>query len=252
MNHRQRASAVRATGALFAALGAVHLIALAAHLDGVHHLTKPALMPVLALHAAARGAPRPLLAALLFGCGGDTLLQLDDQAAFLAGMGSFAVGHVCYLVLFARHRSKIGAPRAYALGAAYGLAWLVTVALLWPGLESGLRLPVAAYALLLTVMALGATRVGVRTALGGLLFLLSDTLIASGLADWPQPPAPQLCVMVTYLGAQYLLTDGLLRSITEFQGPAPARTWGRVRFAARPHDSLTHTAEVSPPPPSGR
>ncbi|MEV0265545.1 lysoplasmalogenase [Streptomyces sp. NPDC050617] len=251
MNHRQRALAVRATGALFAALGAAHLIALAAHLDGVHHLTKPALMPALALHAAARGAPRPLLAALLFGCGGDTLLQLDDQAAFLAGMGSFAAGHVCYLVLFARHATAIGRPRTSVLAAAYGIAWLGTVALLWPGLEAGLRLPVAGYALLLTAMALGATRVGARTAAGGLLFLLSDTLIASGLADWPQPPAPQLCIMVTYLAAQYLLTDGLLRAAAESQGPAPTRTWGRAR-TARPHDSLTHTAEVSPGPPSGR
>ncbi|MFE7115152.1 lysoplasmalogenase [Streptomyces sp. NPDC057654] len=247
MNHRQQALAVRATGLLFAALGAVHLIALAAHLDGVHHLTKPALMPALALHAAARGAPRPLIAALLFGCGGDTLLQLDDQAAFLAGMGFFGAGHVCYLVLFAGLGTAHGRPRAYVLATAYGVAWLGTVALLWPGLEAGMRLPVAGYALLLTAMALGATRVGLRTALGGLLFLLSDTLIASGLADWPQPPAPQLCIMVTYLGAQYLLTDGLLRADS-----GRTRTWGRVLSAARPHDSLAHTAEVSPPPPSGR
>ncbi|MEV0279865.1 lysoplasmalogenase [Streptomyces sp. NPDC050610] len=251
MNHRQRAPAVRATGALFAALGAAHLIALAAHLDGVHHLTKPALMPALALHAAARGAPRPLLAALLFGCGGDTLLQLDDQAAFLAGMGSFAAGHLCYLVLFARLGTANGRSRTYGLTTAYGTAWLGTVALLWPGLESGLRLPVAGYALLLTAMALGATRVGVRTAVGGLLFLLSDTLIASGLADWPQPPVPQLCIMVTYLAAQYLLTDGLLRAAPE-TGSDRTRTWGRARPAARPHGSVTHVAEVSPPPPSGR
>ncbi|MEU7045128.1 lysoplasmalogenase [Streptomyces varsoviensis] len=248
MSRRQQTVATRTTGLLFAALAALvalHLLALAAHLDGAHHLTKPALMPALALHAAARGAPRPLIAALLFGCGGDTLLQLDDRAAFLAGMASFAVGHVCYLVLFARHQSKSGGPRTYALGAAYGAAWLVTVALLWPGLEAGLRLPVAGYALLLTAMALGATRVGARAAAGGLLFLVSDTLIASGLADWPQPPVPQLCIMATYVAAQYLLADGLLRA-----GSGRARTWGRAR-AARPHGSLTQP-EVSPPPPSGR
>jgi hypothetical protein len=43
------------------------------------------------------------------------------------------------------------------------------------------------------------------------LFLLSDGLIAAGLADWPRPPVPQFWIMATYVAAQYLLTTGLLR-----------------------------------------
>ncbi|MFE6780383.1 lysoplasmalogenase [Streptomyces sp. NPDC057702] len=195
-------------------LGLLHLTALAVPVDAaepVVHATKPALMPALAGYVLLRGGPRLLAVALLFGCGGDTLLQLGGEAAFLAGMGSFAAGHVCYLVLFSR-LGPITAPRRTVtlLVVGYAAAWLGTVALLWPGLEAGLRGPVAAYSLLLTAMALAALRVGRWAAAGGALFLLSDTLIATGIADWPQLPAPQLWIMLTYLGAQLCLTVGVL------------------------------------------
>jgi len=201
-------SAPRALAALFALLAAAHLGALLADATPLVQLTKPALMPVLAAYAALRGGPRPLVAALLCGCGGDVLLQLGGEAAFLAGMGCFAAGHLCYLTLFARS----GRRRTAAwVACGYGAIWLGSTAALWPGLDAGLRVPVAAYSLLLTAMALGALRAGPWTGLGGALFLLSDGLIAAGLADWPRPPVPQFWIMATYLAAQCLLTAGLLR-----------------------------------------
>ncbi|MBI0300119.1 lysoplasmalogenase [Streptomyces sp. PRKS01-29] len=190
---------------LFALLISVHLGALLLNATTVVHLTKPALMPVLALWAQGRGGPWPLPVALLCGCAGDVLLQLGGETAFLAGMGCFAAGHLCYLALFAR----AGRPRtAPWVAAGYGAAWLGTVALLWPGLAPHLRLPVAGYSLLLTVMALAALGAGVRTGAGGALFMLSDTLIAAGLADWPRPPVPQFWIMATYIAAQWLLAAG--------------------------------------------
>ncbi|GDY41822.1 hypothetical protein SANT12839_027040 [Streptomyces antimycoticus] len=148
--------------ALFALLTAVHLGALLADATTVVHLTKPALMPVLAAWALVRGGPWPLPAALVCGCGGDVLLQIGGETAFLAGMGCFAAGHLCYLTVFTRIGrgvllTRAGRPRtAPWVAAGYGAAWLGTVALLWPGLEADLRLPVAGYSLLLTVMALAA------------------------------------------------------------------------------------------------
>ncbi|WP_063731893.1 lysoplasmalogenase [Streptomyces sp. RTd22] len=203
-------SAARALAGVFALLAATHLGALLADATTLVQLTKPALMPVLAAHVLLRGGPRPLVAALLCGCGGDVLLQLGGETAFLAGMGCFAAGHLCYLTLFARP----GRPRtAPWVAAGYGAVWLGSTAALWPGLDAGLRVPVAAYSLLLTTMALGALRAGPvhGPGLGGALFLLSDGLIAAGLADWPQLPVPQFWIMATYIAAQYLLTAGLLR-----------------------------------------
>ncbi|MFF7656008.1 lysoplasmalogenase [Streptomyces sp. NPDC007983] len=202
-------SAARALRALFTLLTAAHLGALLAGATTLVQLTKPALMPVLAAYVLLRGGPRPLAAALLCGCGGDVSLQLGGGTAFLAGMGCFAAGHLCYLALFARS----GRPRtAPWVAAGYGAGWLGGTAALWPGLDPALRVPVAAYSLLLTAMALGALRAGRAAGLGGALFLLSDGLIAAGLANWPRPPVPQFWIMATYVTAQHLLTTGLLRA----------------------------------------
>ncbi|MEV6248474.1 lysoplasmalogenase [Streptomyces sp. NPDC051742] len=191
----------------FAVAAAVDLISLLAGAELGHQLAKPLLMPLLAAHAVTRGAPKPLTAALLFGWGGDVFLLSDADWAFLVGMGSFAAGHVCYLVLFGRRRASV------PLGIAYTAALVGTVALLWPDLPADLRIPVAGYSLLLTAMAYRASSLGLLAGLGGALFLLSDTLIATGVAAWPQLPAPDFWVMLTYIAAQYLLTAGVLRAM---------------------------------------
>lgn len=51
--------------------------------------------------------------------------------------------------------------------------------------------------------------------MGGALFLLSDTLIATGVADWPQPPVPDLWIMLTYAAAQFLLVHGTLGPVRQ-------------------------------------
>ncbi|MFC8199464.1 lysoplasmalogenase [Streptomyces sp. NPDC060006] len=196
----------------FGLAGVVDLVSLALGHDTGHTLAKPLLMPLLAVCAHLYGGPALLVGALLFGWGGDVLLLFDAEPAFLAGMASFAAGHVCYLLLFRRSLAK-GSPRARGsrlTAAAYVLALVATVTLLWPGLPADLRVPVAGYSLLLTAMAYGATRLGPVAGAGGALFLLSDTLIATGVADWPQPPRPDLWIMLTYLAAQCLLTAGVL------------------------------------------
>ncbi|MFE9122930.1 lysoplasmalogenase [Streptomyces sp. NPDC007172] len=185
----------------FAAAGALDLLALLAGWHPGHLIAKPLLMPLLAAHVYARGGPRLLVAALLCGWGGDVFLLSGADAAFLLGMGCFAAGHVCYLVLFGRGRTHPG------LGAAYGIALVAAVAALWPDLPAGLRIPVAGYSLLLTAMAYRSSRLGPLVGLGGALFLLSDTLIATGVANWPQPPRPDFWIMLTYLGAQALLAQ---------------------------------------------
>ncbi|MCX5299225.1 lysoplasmalogenase [Streptomyces sp. NBC_00193] len=196
----------------FAAATAVDLGSLLADWHTGHLIAKPLLMPLLVVYVITRRAPRLLIAALLFGWGGDLALLFDADPAFLIGMGSFAAGHVCYLVLFGRRRT------GPLLGAAYAAALLSTVTLLWGDLPAELRIPVAGYSLLLTAMAYRSSALGRRAGLGGALFLLSDTLIATGVAEWPQLPRPDFWVMATYVAAQYLLATGAL---------APERAYGR-------------------------
>ena len=218
----------------FGAAALVDLVSLAAGFTPGHLVAKPLLMPLLAAHTAARGGPRLLVAALLCGWGGDVLLLSDADPAFLVGMASFAAGHVCYLTLFwgaVRQGAVPGGAAARArgawLGAGYALALTATVVLLWPGLPAGLRIPVAGYSLLLTAMAYGATRLGPVAAAGGALFMVSDTLIATGVADWPQLPRPDFWIMATYAAAQFLLAGGVLRTLGARSAPAAA--YGEMR-----------------------
>ncbi|MFG3285861.1 lysoplasmalogenase [Streptomyces sp. NPDC048111] len=176
-----------------------------------HLVAKPLLMPLLAAHVYARGGPGLLIAALLCGWGGDVFLLSGADPAFLLGMGCFAAGHVCYLVLFGRGRTHPG------LGALYAVALVATVAALWPDLPPDLRIPVAGYSLLLTATAYRSSRLGPLVGAGGALFLLSDTLIATGVADWPQAPRPDFWIMLTYLAAQLLLAQ----AYRERPSPAP-------------------------------
>nr|WP_237527476.1 lysoplasmalogenase family protein [Streptomyces sp. SID2119] len=193
----------------FLVAAAVDLTGLLAGLDTVHLVAKPLLMPLLAAYAAVRGGPRPLIAALLFGWGGDVFLLADNDLAFLLGMGSFAVGHVCYLTLFGRGQARTRA--SLAAGIAYAVVLAVFLVLIWSDLPAELRVPVAGYSLLLTAMAWRAGVLGRYAAAGGALFLLSDALIATGIAEWPRLPAPDFWVMLTYIAAQLLLALGVLR-----------------------------------------
>ncbi|MEU5399233.1 lysoplasmalogenase [Streptomyces sp. NPDC005963] len=169
-----------------------------------HRIAKPLLMPLLVAHVIVRRGPLLLVAALVCGWGGDVFLLADSDTAFLAGMGSFALGHLCYLALFGRART----PRGSVI--VYGVALVGAVAALWPGLPAELRVPVAGYSLLLTAMAWRSTALGVAAGAGGALFLISDLLIATGVADWPQPPAPDFWIMLLYGVGQLLLTLGVL------------------------------------------
>lgn len=223
---RTRALAPVLLGA-FVTATVVDLASLAAGFHPGHVVAKPLLMPLLAAHAGVRGAPRLLIAALLCGWGGDVLLLSDADPAFLAGMASFAAGHVCYLVHFRRRRPPHGTSRACGrlLAPVYTAALVTTVALLWPDLPADLRVPVVGYSTLLTAMAYtAAARLGPVAGLGGALFMLSDTLIATGVADWPQPPRPDLWIMLTYAAAQFLLVRGTLE-----ERPAPATAYREVR-----------------------
>ena len=94
--------------------------------------------------------------------------------------------------------------------AAYATAWAGLVGQLWPDLGE-LKVPVAGYSLLLTSTAVTSAGLGWRTGLGGALFLLSDTLIATQLAKWRELPGHQFWIMATYVLAQYLLASGILR-----------------------------------------
>jgi uncharacterized membrane protein YhhN len=221
--HRPAAAAVRNRTAaallvVFGLLAAANLAAGAAVAAGAPGgrladvLTKPLLMPVLAGFAVAASRPaRPralAVAGLLLGGVGDAAL-LGHGTWFLVGMGAFSLGHACYLTAFLRAGAGPALLGRWWIPAGYLLVWAGLMAVIWPGLDGGLRLPVLGYSLLLTAMAASAAGTGRLAGVGGALFLASDGLLALGLAgvDFPGRGA---AVMPTYLAAQLLIALALL------------------------------------------
>ncbi|WP_042393111.1 lysoplasmalogenase family protein [Streptacidiphilus carbonis] len=191
----------------YAGLSVAHLVFILLGWGIARDVSKPLLMLLLAA-AVAAAAPRLLLGALLASCAGDTFL-IFGGTWFLLGMGGFAVAHACYVTRFVRGGALRDRRRLLRTAVPYAVAWAVLITLLWPDLDAGLRIPLACYSLLLTGTAVTSGCAGLRTGLGGGLFLLSDSLIASALAHWPQPPAADFWVMLTYLVGQYLLATGI-------------------------------------------
>ena len=172
-----------------------------------------------ALPATSRPALRWLAGAVAASLAGDVFLMLPADT-FLPGLASFLLAHLCYLVLFHHGVPWFGAraPLVAVLAVAAGMYAF----LLQGGLPPALRLPVAVYVLVIALMAaqaLGrhrALRARVRgtgaVALGALLFMASDALLATDRFVHPLPWAP-VWVLASYFAAQALIVGGMLQGL---------------------------------------
>lgn len=200
----------------FLVVSAVHLVVLAAGLDEAARGSKLLLMPALALAVLLtarplRGAvPVLLLAAIALSWGGDAPLTLSGDVWFVVGLLSFLLAHVAYIALFLRLRPG-GVRRLPAWTAVFAVWYAAFLALLGPHL-GGLFLPVAVYGFVLGAMAALAGGIGGIVAVGGILFVVSDSVLALGRFLPGYAFAPHdLVVMSTYLAAQGLIALGVVR-----------------------------------------
>lgn len=154
-----------------------------------------------------------ILAGLACSLAGDVFLMLPRDR-FLAGLASFLVAHLCYIVGFAqRYPWRPGEAVYLAPFLAYAAVLLLV---LWPHLGSK-RVPVVCYAAALVIMAWRAMiplihfPVVVHALLlwGGCAFLLSDSLLAVNRFLRPFAGA-QAAIMGTYYAAQLLIVMSLL------------------------------------------
>jgi uncharacterized membrane protein YhhN len=211
---------------LFGLLCAAHLVALGLQMPPLVQWTKPLLMPTLALWLAleTRDSSRFLrtawLSGLAFSTLGDVLLMFPGDLYFMLGLGAFLLAHLFYIGgLWSCMQGRPGLLRRQPLWALPFLAYLLGLLYwLWPGIPAGMRLPVALYGVVISVMAMSAAHLkgvvgpGVLRLLfwGALLFVLSDSLIALGKFGGLELPT-RLAVMVTYLAGQFLLAQGVRR-----------------------------------------
>lgn len=195
---------------LFAVVSAANLFAVAADVTWLEWATKPLLMPLLAAYVLRRRGPKIAVAALLLSAGGDVALQFDAGiGVFILGMVFFAAAHVCYVTYFVRHGAVAALKEKWWLPAAYLVFWLVLIVEVWGGLGA-LRVPVAAYSLLLITTGMTSATYDRWAGVGGALFVVSDAIIGLRLADLA-PPADGVWVMTTYIVAQLLLATAIVR-----------------------------------------
>lgn len=208
---------MRFVWAVFGVLAAVHLVAQLVGADGVANVSQWFLMPVLASvlwMSTGPGRSRLViltLVALGLSWMGDTAPDLTDgDVSFLMMVGFFLLAQIAYIAAFAPYgRAEIwGRRRRSTIGCLVAVGLLILACA--PG-AGPLLVPALLYGAALGAMAILAAGVDRRVAVGGVLFLVSDGMIALGaFADWFSPPAEGFWVMVTYIAAQVLIVLGVL------------------------------------------
>ncbi|SMG37508.1 lysoplasmalogenase [Agreia pratensis] len=197
----------------FLMLSVIHLVALGAALPELSGWTKPLLMPALLAAVLVTTGRRGgggivlIVVALAFSWLGDVLLASPGDIGFLSGLAAFFMAHLLYLIAFAAFFKRRRLPLAAWL---YLLWWLAFVLLLSPSLGS-LLVPVAAYGLVLGASGAVALATNRLTAIGALLFVCSDSLLACRifLPDF-ELVQQDLIIMALYLAGQGLIVWGVM------------------------------------------
>ncbi|MDT4939279.1 MAG: hypothetical protein QOG80_2950 [Pseudonocardiales bacterium] len=190
---------------------------------------KPATLVLLIVAAALGnlGEAKPwVLTALAFGVIGDVALLFSSDAppepgapaeaeldpAFLAGLAAFLLGHLAYVVAFARHglHGWQAAAGALVVGGAIVLAMPRVIRGARDTGGRALAAIVGGYAAVLaTMVVLAFSTAAIATAIGAAVFLASDTTLAWNRFVQPLLRGPVI-VIVTYHVAQILIVIGLL------------------------------------------
>ena len=202
---------------LAAIVAAVDWWAVAGDRRRVEVVAKPATMiALLAVLAALDDVPGPvrtwLIIGVVLGLVGDVALLGDGETAFMAGLGSFALGHLAYVGA----ALTVGFEPAWAIpGVVFGVGLLGYrfVPRTLPGAHSAggrvLAGAVVFYALVITSMVVTAWATGaIVAAIGAMLFAVSDWVLGHRRFVGPLPGG-RLAVMVPYHVGQALLVVGL-------------------------------------------
>ncbi len=172
---------------------------------------------ILAVIAFATGGPWLLWAALLASAIGDAFLAGKPERWLLPGMAAFFLAHVFYVILFWQmgQGSAGGWPVQIAqavlvLGGAAYIFWLS------PSLGQ-MRVPVIAYGAVILMMGAAALDLPISNwlvALGALMFIASDALLANELfrrpPDAPARKLPSIALWFLYFFGQAAITLGVI------------------------------------------
>jgi len=179
---------------------------------------KPLTTVLVIAYAWPRGADTPkqrrlILIGLVLSLAGDVFLLWPKQG-FLPGLVSFLLAHLAYIAAFCVPLRLAAKPLAFAV---YAVVAALILSQLWGGVPSGLRAPVIAYVVCLATMAAQAAAWWLKhpaeptarwAAIGGVLFMASDSLLAINKFAAPVPLSA-LWILSTYWLAQWCIASSL-------------------------------------------
>lgn len=211
---------------LFFADLVVHIVnELISENEMVRYITKPLLMPFIIFYYSFTvgffSIYLLLIIALLFGWLGDIFLMIErEEKWFMLGLGSFLIGHIFYIILYALN---IGNLFSFPLwGISLFIPQLGIVLLFYIGIKGkmgDLAVPTSIYIITIFIMSVFALLLlaGLELTpflfvyLGALLFMVSDGIIALNKFDSPIKKE-RVYVMMTYGLAQFFIATGILLS----------------------------------------
>lgn len=156
---------------------------------------------------------RRILIGLWLSLAGDVFL-LWPKEGFLPGLVSFLLAHLAFIAAFSVPLRFGARPWVFA---AYGVIAALILSQLWSGVPPALRVPVVGYVVCLACMAAQAAAwwrsapasASARVAaIGGLLFMASDSLLAINKFASPLPLSA-LWILSTYWLAQLCIAGAL-------------------------------------------
>ena len=209
---------------LTALSGALAIIAFIGALPAVlAFVFKPLTTLLIIGYAWPRGANAPkqrhlVRIGLILSLAGDVFL-LWPKEGFLPGLVAFLLAHLAYIAAFCLPVRLAAKPWVFAV---YALVAAAILSVLWPGVPGALRVPVVAYVVCLATMAAQAlvwwrssaaaqsadATLARAAALGGVLFMASDSLLAINKFGMPLPLA-SLWILLTYWLAQWCIASAL-------------------------------------------
>ncbi len=188
--------------------------------------TKPLIVPSLALFCwlllrenEVRGhRVVTLMLAMAFGTLGDVLLIFNGQSCFLAGLLAFLIGHLFYFSTIP-FPDKNGRRRIFSIALMVVLITILSIASQFFAVKGFMGMCVTAYACVFAfvlhsgIMAAIETksRLYVVTVIGYVLFVISDTILATGVFTDIKIPLRGFWVMLTYILAQFLIAVSLTK-----------------------------------------
>ncbi len=203
--------------ALYFAFAAVHIYACGSRKRlMLRRVTKCTLMPLLAVcYVLYANVFSPLvLLAILFGFAGDFFLLLTTHRwAFPAGIAAFATGHVFYIISFLRITPAFPKTYVWVSFAVFSVTYAaILMHYLWKGIPKKLKPPSIIYVLIIGIMAScaliyassGASNIGWIAGVGGLAFVVSDSMLSIDAFHHPIKHR-SILVMSTYILAQTLI-----------------------------------------------